>query len=244
MFSVPLKKKNISLYSFCCCCCCRCLSSSKNNSMRSSFVFFCFFLRWQAISSCRRRRRRRRVPATARAACRRRATWRRRKWTTTSPSSAKPRQPPPPPPPPPPTGRASTVRSSASSRSVYPSSHSNRTKLKKKNVPRCEQKGSTGTLQLTEEEKRTLLAEGYLVPSRLPLTKAEEKSLKKIRRKIKNKVPSVRLFFFFFFCDSRDCRHSRVSSNRLMGRKKNKQTHTQKKKGQKPSRSDGNDNDR
>ncbi|KAH0955562.1 hypothetical protein HN011_011621 [Eciton burchellii] len=52
----------------------------------------------------------------------------------------------------------------------------------------CQPKGSTGLLTLTEEEKRTLIAEGYPVPTKLPLTKQEEKSLKKVRRKIKNKI--------------------------------------------------------
>src|SRR6218665_2451579 len=45
-----------------------------------------------------------------------------------------------------------------------------------------------GQLLLTDEEKNTLVAEGYPVPTKLPLGKAEEKYLKKIRRKIKNKV--------------------------------------------------------
>lgn len=59
------------------------------------------------------------------------------------------------------------------------------------------QKGSTGVLTLTEEEKRTLIAEGYPVPTKLPLTKQEEKSLKKVRRKIKNKVCKGNIVLIF-----------------------------------------------
>ena len=50
------------------------------------------------------------------------------------------------------------------------------------------QADSNGVLILTDEEKKTLISEGYPIPTKLPLSKAEEKSLKKIRRKIKNKV--------------------------------------------------------
>lgn len=41
---------------------------------------------------------------------------------------------------------------------------------------------------LSYEERKTLIIEGLPVPTGLPLTKAEERALKKVRRKIKNKI--------------------------------------------------------
>ena len=55
----------------------------------------------------------------------------------------------------------------------------------------------SGVLILSEEEKRTLISEGYPIPSKLPLTKQEEKNLKKVRRKIKNKVSGLDMCWWF-----------------------------------------------
>ena len=48
--------------------------------------------------------------------------------------------------------------------------------------------GKAATLVISEEEKLLLAQEGIELPMDLPLTKAEQQQLKRVRRKIKNKV--------------------------------------------------------
>jgi len=58
----------------------------------------------------------------------------------------------------------------------------------------------TGSLVLTNEEVKLIKQEGYQVPTKLPLNKTEEKMLKKIRRKIKNKI----------FCTRKSSKEKRI----------------------------------
>ncbi|XP_067133014.1 cyclic AMP-responsive element-binding protein 3-like protein 2 isoform X2 [Centruroides vittatus] len=95
---------------------------------------------------------------------------------------------PPSPSAPPPNGSTSNRRNQLHPKFVVSLASSRSPGRVESGLISSQPKGATGVLVLTDEEKRTLLAEGYPIPQHLPLTKAEERSLKKVRRKIKNKI--------------------------------------------------------
>ena len=56
-------------------------------------------------------------------------------------------------------------------------------------------------LVLSDEEKDLLRKEGIQLPSHLPLTREEEKILRSVRRRIRNKVGSCGSSLSFRLCD-------------------------------------------
>lgn len=80
----------------------------------------------------------------------------------------------------------SNTQSGAKSRTAGKNGGSTQPTMKK--PPLFQPLRSTGELKLTELEKQTLAQEGLSIQTRLPLSKHDERILKQIRRKIRNKV--------------------------------------------------------